>query len=473
MSRKEDTNLVLYLVVSDLLLTLLSMYLAVHLRAELPWGTNLPPHLVSVPVGIYLMVVIVWGLVFQFFSVYAPTRRTRAVDEVQQIVVAVVTSVVLLAGILYLSYREVSRLLFLYFAAIDLVLLVSHRLLLRLFLNYAGGSSSATSRVLIVGMGRVGQELARQIHERSWAGLELIGCLDDAPEKQGDFFEGVQVLGKINDVERVVQENEIDEVIITLPAAAHSKIERLVLKLLGAPVSVRMVPDMLDLAFSRATLEDFGGIPLIGLRDPAITGFQRLVKRSFDLALSVTLLLLLWPLMLLIAIVIKATSPGGPVIFKQERVGENGKFFMMYKFRTMVPDAEQVALEKFQREGVESFEWHKRPDDPRVTPLGRVLRHTSLDELPQLFNVIKGEMSLVGPRPELPYIVAHYEPWQYKRFSVPPGITGWWQVNGRSERAMHLHTEDDLYYIQNYSPWLDLVILWRTIGAVIKGRGAY
>ncbi len=473
MSKKEDTNIVLYLVISDLLLTLLSLYLAVHLRTELPWGRNLPPRLASVPWGIYLAVALVWGLVFQFFSIYAPDRRKRAIDEVQQLIVAVVTAVVLLAGVLYLSYREVSRLLFLYFASIDLIFLVFHRLLLRMFLSYTGGSTSATSRVLIVGMGKVGRELARQIRGRNWSGLEVVGCLDDDPKKQGMLLEGVKVLGKVNDVETVVKENDIDEVIITLPAAAHSKIEKLVLKLLGDPVSVRIVPDMLDLAFSRASLEDFGGIPLIGLRDPAITGFQRLVKRTFDLVLSVALLFLLWPLMLLIAIAIKVSSPKGPIIFKQRRVGENGKFFMMYKFRTMIPDAEKLALEKLQQQENDYLEWHKRPDDPRVTPLGRILRHTSLDELPQLFNVIKGEMSLVGPRPELPYIVAHYEPWQYKRFSVPPGITGWWQVNGRSERAMHLHTEDDLYYIQNYSPWLDLVILWRTIGAVIKGRGAY
>ncbi len=473
MSKKEDTNIVLYLVVSDLLLTLLSLYLAVHLRAELPWGRNLPPRFVSVPTGIYLIVLLMWGMVFQFFSIYALDRRSRVIDEVQQLIVAVVTSVVLLAGILYLSYREISRLLFLYFAAIDLVFLVFHRLFLRLFLSYAGGSASATSRVLIVGMGKVGQELARQIREKSWSGLEVVGCLDDDPDKQGRSIEEVRVLGKIEDVEEVVQENDVDEVIVTLPASAHNKIEKLVLELLGAPVSVRIVPDMLDLAFSRASLEDFGGIPLIGLRDPAITGFQRLVKRSFDLVLSVALLLLLWPLMLLIAIAVKVTSPGGPIIFKQKRVGENGKFFMMYKFRTMVPNAEQMALEKLREDGGENFEWHKSPDDPRVTPLGRILRHTSLDELPQLLNVIKGDMSLVGPRPELPYIVARYEPWQYKRFSVPPGITGWWQVNGRSEHTMHLHTEDDLYYIQNYSPWLDLVILWRTIGAVIKGRGAF
>ncbi len=116
---------------------------------------------------------------------------------------------------------------------------------------------------------------------------------------------------------------------------------------------------------------------------------------------------------------------------------------------------------------------HKKPDDPRVTRVGRFIRRSSLDELPQIINVLRGEMSLVGPRPELPWLVEHYESWQQRRFAVPPGMTGWWQINGRSDRLMHMHTEDDLYYIQNYSPWLDLQILWRTIGVVLHGRGAF
>jgi lipopolysaccharide/colanic/teichoic acid biosynthesis glycosyltransferase len=148
------------------------------------------------------------------------------------------------------------------------------------------------------------------------------------------------------------------------------------------------------------------------------------------------------------------------------------KTFQMYKFRTMVTGADKL-LQRVVVKTPDGKLVHKTPHDPRVTRIGRWLRRTSLDELPQLINVIKGEMSLVGPRPELPFLVDHYEPWQRKRFAVPPGITGWWQIRGRSERPMHLHTEDDLYYIQNYSLLLDLQILWKTIGVVLSGRGAY
>ncbi|MGQ9668503.1 MAG: sugar transferase, partial [Anaerolineae bacterium] len=151
---------------------------------------------------------------------------------------------------------------------------------------------------------------------------------------------------------------------------------------------------------------------------------------------------------------------------------ENGRPFLMYKFRTMVDGAEHQLSEVIQYTE-DGKPIHKLPDDPRITRLGRFLRRSSLDELPQFFNVLKGEMSLVGPRPELPFIVEQYEPWQRRRLAVPPGITGWWQISGRADRPMHLHTEDDLYYIKNYSLWLDLHILIKTIGAVIRGRGAY
>jgi lipopolysaccharide/colanic/teichoic acid biosynthesis glycosyltransferase len=163
---------------------------------------------------------------------------------------------------------------------------------------------------------------------------------------------------------------------------------------------------------------------------------------------------------------------GRPVLFRQKRVGENGRLFEMIKFRTMVRNAEQLQglVEKRDLNGNLI---HKAKDDPRVTRVGRLLRRFSLDELPQLFNILAGTMSLVGPRPEMPYLVEKYQPWQRKRFAVPPGMTGWWQVSGRSEKPMHLHTEDDLYYIQNYSIWLDFQIIVRTIWVVLIGKGSY
>ncbi len=186
-----------------------------------------------------------------------------------------------------------------------------------------------------------------------------------------------------------------------------------------------------------------------------------LLKRMLDLAVAATLLILLAPAMALIALAILLES-GRPVVLRQSRVGEHGTVFRMYKFRTMYPQSPN-----------DPEPARKEPLHPRITPLGRYLRRTSLDELPQLVNVLRGEMSLVGPRPELPSIVAGYEPWQHARHVVPPGMTGWWQINGRSELPLHLNTQMDLFYIQNFSVLLDLRILARTLGAVIRGRGAY
>jgi exopolysaccharide biosynthesis polyprenyl glycosylphosphotransferase len=234
-----------------------------------------------------------------------------------------------------------------------------------------------------------------------------------------------------------------------------------------------VVPDYFSLALYRASVDDFGGIPMINLRDPALNDVQRLVKRIFDLVVGGITFLLLLPFLALIGLLIKLDSKG-PVIFRQERAGENGRTFNMFKFRTMVPNADS------QREQVTEINpqngrilFKKRRDDPRITRVGRFLRRTSLDELPQLFNVLLGDMSLVGPRPELPWLVDQYEPWQRKRFAVPQGMTGWWQVNGRSDKPLHLHTEDDLYYVQNYSIWMDIYILLKTPWVVLRGKGAY
>ena len=183
------------------------------------------------------------------------------------------------------------------------------------------------------------------------------------------------------------------------------------------------------------------------------------------------LLLLLSPLLLIIALAIRIDSPGS-ALFRQRRVGENGRLFDMLKFRTMYLDAEERQEEVLQQTEDGGI-IHKRKEDPRVTKVGRFLRRTSFDELPQFINVLKGEMSLVGPRPEMPWLVDKYKSWQRKRFAVPQGITGWWQINGRSEKPMHLNPEDDLYYVYNYSLWLDVKILLRTPIAVISGKGAF
>jgi len=206
--------------------------------------------------------------------------------------------------------------------------------------------------------------------------------------------------------------------------------------------------------------------------EPVFGPIDRLVYRLFDLVVSTMGLVALAPLFAVIAILIKLGS-NGPVFYRSQRVGEGGKLFGMIKFRTMVQGADRRERELISETADGKLVFDKRRDDPRITPIGRFLRRYSLDELPQLYNVLIGEMSLVGPRPELPALVERYEPWQRKRFGVPQGMTGWWQISGRGSKAKYLHAEDDLFYIQNYSLLLDLRILWRTLGAVIRGEGAF
>jgi exopolysaccharide biosynthesis polyprenyl glycosylphosphotransferase len=263
----------------------------------------------------------------------------------------------------------------------------------------------------------------------------------------------------------------VDEVVFALPLRAHERLMQLVVDLERLPVEASVVPDYFDLAFHRTRVDELFGFPLIRLRASAIEGRTRIIKRLFDLGIAFPLLLLFAPFLPLVVLAIRIDSPGRP-LFKQTRVGENCQPFGMWKFRTMVQNADQL-LSQVVKETPAGQIIHKQPDDQRVTRVGRFLRRHSLDELPQLINVIKGEMSLVGPRPELPWLVDRYAGWQRKRFAVPPGLTGWWQISGRSDRPMHLHVEDDLYYIQNYSIWLDLRILWRTVGVVLSGKGAF
>ncbi len=198
---------------------------------------------------------------------------------------------------------------------------------------------------------------------------------------------------------------------------------------------------------------------------------QRRFKRGFDMVLTLLLLVPTLPVMAVVALLIRLHSPG-PILFRQTRVGEGGRPFTMFKFRSMVPEAHEMEPQMLQDNGLGQVV-HKREDDPRVTRIGGWLRRTSLDELPQLLNVIRGDMSLVGPRPELPWLVKQYEAGQQRRLAVPQGVTGLWQVNGRSDKPMHLFWEDDLYYVENYSFWLDIQILVRTPLAVLRGDGAF
>jgi len=453
----------------DLTLTEASLLGAWLLRPLLPFGRPLDGGQSLMAAPLCGMVAVVWAAAFLLLSVYE-TREQRAVDEVQAVVVATTLATLVVASVLYFSYREISRLLIVTFYLLDLALLVGWRVLLRVKLSRAGVPHPAARLVLIVGVDEGGRDVCRMIQSHEWAGMKAVGFLDDrlAP---GTRVEGIPVLGTVAEAREYVTLLSVDEVVIALPLRRYDKFFGMLDEWLTLPATVRVVPDHIKSSLFRARLADFAGVPMITLQKPALTPFERAVKRAFDLAVASIWAISAIPLGVLIAIAVRLDSPG-PVIFRQKRVGEGGRLFWMLKFRSMVKDAEQHQDEVLEL-NKEGMPLAKHVNDPRMTRVGRIIRRTSLDELPQLINVLRGEMSIVGPRPELPVFVERYEPWQWQRLLVPQGLTGWWQVNGRSDKPMYLHTEDDLYYIQNYSLLLDIQILWRTAAAVVKREGAY
>ena len=466
------SRLSIQLFVLDIAVTPIGLFIASRLRLLLPYGQELSAESINLPWPVYLLAILCWSTALYLNGTYDPQRVLRWFNEVIRVGSSSLLATGLLAGALFLTYRETSRLQFLYFLIVNLLLLLGYRAILRITDNLSGRTRpGGENRVLVIGAGKLGLKVAQVIHDHSRWGFELVGFLDDDKLKQGEQYAGVQVLEKILAVRQVVEEHQIGEVWIALPVYAYDRINLVMFELEELPVRIKVIPDYFSLALVRARADVLGGIPIIGLRDPVIEGVPRIVKRIFDIIMTTLLFILLAPLMLLISIAIRLDSTGSP-FFRQRRVGENGRLFDMLKFRTMTLDAEEhrdeVVVETEEGEVL-----HKKKDDPRVTSVGRILRRMSLDELPQLINVFRGEMSLVGPRPEMPWLVDRYKSWQRKRFAVPQGITGWWQINGRSEKPMHLNPEDDLYYVYNYSLWLDIKILLRTPIAVIRGKGAF
>ncbi len=469
MIRRFSVNYAVFTMGLDLVITLFTLILAVSIRPllpDVPLLVRVPQ--ITLPLWVYFIIPVLWVSVFLVVSVYDPEQTYKIVDELQAVTLASLLAALLCAGLFFLTFREFSRWLFISFVFLDTVFLLGWRVIARVLwrvLRIPPGKR----RVLIIGAGALGQRVGRMVKDYNWTGLSLIGYVDDRFES-GET-NGLPILGRLDDARQIVDSEEIDDVVIALPQEAYGKVNDIVLDMHDLPLLMRVVPDYYSLSLYQATVEDFAGVPMINLRDPALNAVQRLVKRVFDLLIGGIVILLISPLLGLVALAIKLDSKG-PVVFRQQRVGENGRLFAMYKFRSMVVGAEEMQEQQvtYDEDGNILF---KREDDPRVTRVGRFIRRTSLDELPQLINVLQGTMSLVGPRPELPMMVGRYELWQHKRFAVPQGMTGWWQINGRADKPLHLHTEDDIYYIQNYSLLMDIYILLKTPWVVLRGKGAY
>jgi exopolysaccharide biosynthesis polyprenyl glycosylphosphotransferase len=325
--------------------------------------------------------------------------------------------------------------------------------------------------VLLVGAGEVSRMIMRVLLAKPDLGFDAVGFLDDNPEKGKKNLGPFSALGSIDNLDQVFSEYGVDEVIITLPWQYHRRIMSVLNQCTRLNVRARVVPDVLQLSLDQVDVEVLDGIPLLGVKPVSISGSRLAIKRTIDLAITTVGMIVLLPIMALVALAIKLDS-SGPAIFVQKRIGKNGNSFNTFKFRSMVLEAENL------REDLADFNEADGPlfkmrDDPRLTRTGRWIRRFSLDELPQIFNVLRGEMSLVGPRPALPEEVDAYESWHRKRLEVTPGLTGMWQVSGRSNLSFDEMVMLDIYYVENWSPFLDLSILLRTIPKVLSGEGAY
>lgn len=469
MLRRFSINFALFSMLLDGFSTAFSLWLATAIRPAMNILTFIKDaeSIVLVPPLLFILFPLLWVIIFASLSIYDGRRFLRAADELAALFLSTFIASISTAGILYFSYRDVSRALFIVFIITTFLLCLLWRMLARLYFRSRRETSRISRRVLVVGCGPLGQAVARQIQSSLSENLLFTGFVDDG--YQGSPLRAS--LGGLADLKELIAEHRITDVVIALPHSAYYRMGEIVACLGDLPVGVWIALGFFDLALYRTDIEDFAGIPMLDLRASAIDDYQRLIKRAFDLVFVLFTLIPALPLMTVSALMI-FVEDGAPVFFRQKRVGENGRLFEMIKFRTMIKNAEQLQAQVEKRDA-EGNMIHKFRKDPRITRVGRILRRLSLDELPQLFNILTGTMSIVGPRPEMPYLVERYQPWQRKRFAVPPGLTGWWQVNGRSDKPMHLHTEDDLYYIQNYSIWLDLQIIVRTIWVVLIGKGSY
>jgi len=417
-------------------------------------------------------------LLFGVRGLYRLPRGTSYLSEVTLMAEAVTVANAVVLVVVFLSPELVSSRLFVIYAWAGIILtLAAERGMRRIVRDWLWQRGIGVERALVVGSGLTAERVISYLSMRNSLGFRLVGFIDDIatpddwPIATSQGTVRPAHLGRSEDLVRIVAEHGVSEVVIALPPDAHERNLRVIEACRAADVRFQLVPDVFALSLGRVQINELNGVPLIAVRDNRIRGWNLAIKRAVDIIGALIALAIVGLPMLLIAAVIKIESRG-PAIFKQKRIGKDGEPFWCYKFRSMIHNAEQqqseleVAFQVDQR-------LSKVKDDQRRTQVGRFIRRTSLDELPQLLNVLIGKMSLVGPRPQVLREVQHYEPWHLQRLTVLPGITGIWQVSGRSDLTFDEMVRLDIYYAEHWSVRLDLEILLRTIPAVLSQRGAY
>ncbi|HEY0875437.1 MAG TPA: undecaprenyl-phosphate glucose phosphotransferase [Vicinamibacterales bacterium] len=466
MMRRYNRLLVVFYIVTDALLAMVALLSAYWLRFHsgvIPvtkgypdfaqYAQMLPSIAVLVPIA------------FNIQGLYRLRRGRSRVDDFFAVFVGSILACILgLVGLLYYqayyiadqdTYHEVSRYLLVLFLVINVFLTYMSREIVREILERRWKAGIGLKRVLIAGAGDLGRMMADKVLEHRELGFKVVGFVDDRAGGDHIGYRGLPLLGTLAETDEIIRRERIDHVYVALPLEEHVKMLGLVEATNREGVDVHVVPDLLQFIALRARLEDLDGVPIISLNDVPLRGFNSVLKRIIDVTISGTALVALSPLFGIIALLIRRTSPG-PIFYKQERMGLDGKAFQVYKFRSMFIGAEDDTGPVWARD-----------EDPRCTPVGRWLRKLDLDELPQLWNVLRGDMSIVGPRPERPYFVEQFKhriPQYMLRHKVKAGITGWAQVNGwRGNTSIEKRIEYDLYYIENWSVGLDIKIMWLTL----------
>jgi len=453
-------------------------YLQVGSEAILEYQNSLWDYL-----GIGAAFATILFLALQIKGFYRLPRTAGFLDEFGVISSATFISIsIILLWVFVTRSLEVSRLMFVYVVPLTIILLAIERLTMRQLYRAWWKRGIGVSNSLVVGATDVGMRLMRSIVERPTSGYRLMGYVDNEERfskwtlptrylKTTPSENHIELLGEIEQLQELIKTKNIKQVFIALPSSQHETIDQVIRQCHDLGVDFILAPDIFELKINSLSVQELNGIPLISYRENALTGWNYIVKRAVDIFLSLLAITIAAIPMLIVAIAIKLDSKG-PILFRQTRVGKGGKFFTCLKFRSMYVNAEELQekLAEFNQTGGATF---KMNNDPRRTKVGRFIRRTSLDELPQFFNILVGEMSFVGPRPPMVTEVAKYDDWHHRRLEVTPGLSGMWQVSGRSNISFEDMVKLDIYYAEHWSLWLDLKIMMQTPFAVIRGDGAF
>jgi exopolysaccharide biosynthesis polyprenyl glycosylphosphotransferase len=459
----------------DALFISVSFILAYYLRFKNNWLPYYAPFSSQFYWTLLSLLVPTWLLIFAAYGLYTPRYLFGGFREYGRVLNACAVGVMAMI-VLSFMYREVeqpiSRGWLLIYFSLSVFTIISYRFAFRRLIYRLRQRGLFLKRSLVVGANEEGQAMTEQFRSALTAGVHTVGFVDDTFPR-GSVVNGLPVLGNTKSLKTLVEEQEIDELIIAPTSLSREALLNIyrTFSSNGSSVDVKLSPGLFEILTTGATIQEVGSVPLVSLNRLRITGIDAFLKSTFDYVGAAVGLILLLPFLLLIALLVKLDSPG-PALHRRRVLGAGGRTFEAFKFRTMRIDADEYLkqhpelAEELKRNG-------KLKNDPRVTRLGKLLRKASIDELPQLINVLKGQMSLVGPRMISPPEWVQFGKWKHNLLTVRPGLTGLWQISGRSELSYKDRVRLDMHYIRNYSIWLDMRVLFNTFGAVLRGSGAY